>query len=191
MDDVEKKKRIKKAIKSNERWIMVWIMLFSGLAGWLVWMILSQNHSYVSKEPEVMTVKSLTCTSDSYLYPLFLYDESDKKDFKIIVSFAGDEIRTISLQEKLYYGDKSKIIASESVNHAEMNNSFGRDGLQADALGASYSEMDDGLRFGLYENYNKLDEKSIKYFLLDEKKQFDYNGIKKAYEELGLECSAE
>lgn len=188
MMDEEKKKRIKKGIKSNERWILFWIVIFSGLAGGLGWLLFNQNSVSTGSNPEAKKVDALICKSDDFLYPVLTYDNSNNKEFKIIVTFMDDNARSVSLQQVLRYSNGEISAESESANHAAMNTLFGADGLTADALGASYAQTSTGMRFGLYENFDKIDAASAKYFLLDGLSNFDYNSIKQTYEGIGLNC---
>lgn len=189
MVDEKAKKKIEKGIKSNGRWVIFWSIVFAIAAVVIIVSIFSQVRFDTGGEAKVTEIRALVCKSDDYFYPLLSYDESISKEFKIITTFAGDEVRSMSLQQMLYYDNNEQITMSEAENHAEMNKQFGQDGLPADALDASFAMIDNGLRVGLYSTYDRLGANSMKYFLLKETRDYDYSSIKDYYTELGLKCS--
>lgn len=180
---------IERGIRSNRRfiyfWIFIFIMIFSIIAG----VLLGQTRVDKKGETKTMKVKALTCKSDHFFYPFLEFDETTKKEFKIITTFTEKSVRSISLQQMLYYENEEKVKESEARNHAAMNIQYGEDGMEADALGASYARLSNGLRFGLFSNFEKLNEKEYKYYLLEGISSLSYEGIKQAYEKLGLECN--
>ncbi|MBR3122221.1 hypothetical protein IKF28_02125 [Candidatus Saccharibacteria bacterium] len=185
-DDAEEK--VKKGIESNKRWIAFWIVALSVIIVFVGWAAIGQHRSDTNEGPKTTQVKSLTCKSDDSLYPFFTFDDSDRRELKTIVTFIGDDVGSISLQQMLYYTDAGLIPKSESENHAAMNNSFSRDGMAVDALDATYAVLSNGLKFSIYSKFDKLNDNEMKYFLLDNLDEYDYNKIKEAYTDLGLNC---
>ena len=189
MDEKKAQKRVKKAVKSNSRWIVFWIVAFAVASIIITVSIFSQKREDDNEGATITVIKAVTCKSDDYFYPLFSHDEATKKELRIIVTFNGDDVRSLSLQQMLYYDDKDLAVKSEAENHAAINGHFGEDGMEADALGASFAVMGEGVRYGIYATYDELGMKGKKYFLLDKAKDYDFNSIKDAYTGLGLECS--
>lgn len=191
MDEVEKKKiqvKLKKKYKSNKRWILFWAIAFALLAIVIAIPVITQTRTDTDAGERVTEIRALTCRTAGQLYPYFTYDNSTKKDLKIIVTFADDDVRSLSLQQTLYYPDEEMKVKSEAENHASVNKQFGTDSMQADALGATYAITSDGVRFGLYITSDQLNSKSAKYFLIDEATKHDYNNIRQALVAQGLEC---
>ena len=189
-NEVEKKieEKIEKRVESNRRWVGIWAVVFAVIAIIIGVSVFSLTRLDSGEEIGSLQVNALTCKSNDYLYPFFVFDNSDSKEFKLIVTFVNDEARSLSLQQWLNYSNKEIISKSETMNHAVMNKLFEADGMEPDSLGASYSSMHDGVRMGLYSEFKKVGAVGMKYFLLDNVGQYDYNGIKQAYVNLGLSC---
>ena len=187
--DKDLKKKLDRRVESNRRWIGFWALVFAVVAILLYISIFSQSRVDIGSEDKVMEVKALTCESDDYFYPFFIVDESDDKNMKIIVTFMGEKIRSISLQQMLTYEGLEASTGSEAVNHSSLNEQFGADGKDADSFEASFSAMSSGLRFGIRSDFDKLNSGDMKYFLLDSVVDYDYNRIKQAYEKQGFVCN--
>lgn len=172
----------------NRFWVLVWSIFLLAVAVVVVVAMMSQRQTKSGSNPEEVKVQSLTCESDNVIYPFLKYDNSVQKNLKIIATFDGDKIDTISLTQMLYYADEETVIQSEGENHAGMNMSFGENGLEADALEANYAKLKDGLRFGIYGVYDKMTEAEMQYFLLNNGKERTYNDVKLTYEGLGMIC---
>ncbi|MBQ6461583.1 hypothetical protein IJJ36_04140 [Candidatus Saccharibacteria bacterium] len=179
-----------RGLKSNRFWVLIWGCFFAVIAIVLIVSLLSQRRLIMGGDIEDTHIKSLTCESDSYLYPFFVFDQSIKKEFKIILTFDERSFKTISLQQMLYYDDDEYIKQSETKNHAAMNISFGENGLKADALDAVYARRKDGMRFGIYGVREGISDNAMRYFLLDEAEGYDYDNVKLIYEGLGMICTS-
>lgn len=136
--------------------------------------------------------ESLTCTSNEVPYPLFEYDESTGKKMEITALFKDGDLDSISLVYKLDYEDEEKVKKSEAINHVALNNSFHDNGLEADALNATYSKLSDGMQLSLYAEGSNLNAKTLKYFLLKNmfNKPYSRDKITKTYTSQGLNCEA-
>ena len=176
-------------LNSNRFWVLMWGCFFALIAIVLIISLLSQRLVTISDDVEDVYIKSLTCEADNYLYPFFVFDQSIKKEFKIIVTFDEESFKTISLQQMLYYDDDEYIKQSETKNHAAMNISFGENGLEADTLDAVYARRKDGMRFGIYGVREGISDEAMKYFLLDEAESYDYDSVRLIYEGLGMICT--
>ncbi len=180
--------RVERHIRANRFWVLVWSIFFAIFAIVIAISLASQRGVKKGENPDAIYLSSLTCESNEYIYPFFTFDESVKSELRIIAIFGDNEFKTISLQQTLYYDDDESVAASEAVNHAAINISFGDNGLEADALGANFANTQGGMRFGLYETREKIEDEYMQYFLLDEAGGYDYEHVKRAYEELGMTC---
>lgn len=181
---------MERGIRFNKFWIFVWGIFFMIVIIIAVTALFSQKQTTTGSNPGETAVKSLTCESDSYYYPFFKYDNSTKKHFKIVATFSDQAFRTISLQQMLYYNDEEETKNSEALNHAAMNISFSERGMDADALGANYAMLKEGLRFSLYGEYEHMKTNEVDYFLLGESNSYDYEYLKSTYEGLGMKCAS-
>ena len=176
----------------NRFLILVWGLIFAVVVIILLASFFSQNKIENGSRTEIIEqTKSLTCESNQYLYPFLKFDESDRKELKIVVTFNDDTFKVISLQQTLYYSDPELVMQSEAMNHAGLNVSFGENGLETDAFEANYAMLEDAMRFGIYGERNSVDDVGMQYFLLETIDKYDYEQIRNAYENLGLICVGE
>ena len=137
--------------------------------------------------------KSLDCESQNIRYPFAEYDSSKSKELKITANFRDDAIEAVSLVYILRYDNGEQVKDSESSNHADMNVSFGRDGLGADALNAHYSRLKDSMQMSLYAKESNLDLVTAKYFMIKTDSQIDLpvtsSEYRKNYEEQSFVCT--
>ena len=141
--------------------------------------------------PDPEKTISTTCTSERINYPYFSMDGSEKKELNIKIISADDKIDTISLVYRLYYNSEAAITESRDVNHFAMNKAFEAVDMEPDSLGATYSRLSDNFRFNLFAKAVKLDDKTKKFFMLDNLESedgFSYREVQKIYIEQGFEC---
>ena len=140
----------------------------------------------------VGTIKAeqLVCESEVTLYPLFNYDNSVSKSIKINASFESNELSSISLIYKLNYNSTEEISKSEAINHGALNTLSQNEGLGPDAYGAKYSKLGDGLQLSLYAVKNDIDDRALKYFMLEniDSTSYSQEKIAVAYTNKGLKC---
>lgn len=176
----------------NRFLILVWGLVFSVVVVILLASFFSQNKFESGSRTEVIKqTRSLTCESDQYLYPFFEFDESDRKELKIVVTFDDEMFKVISLQQTLYYSDPELIVQSEAMNHAGLNVSFGENGLETDTFEANYAVLEDAMRFGIYGERNSIKDVGMQYFLLEGVDEYDLEHFRQAYENLGMVCVGE
>lgn len=139
------------------------------------------------------TQERLVCKSTSTAYPLFTYDNSNGKSMEISATFKDKELETISLIYKLFYDDTKLINESESFNHAALNTLSQDEGLGPDAFDAKFSKLKDSLQLSLYVNSSNINNKSLKYFMLDSlnNKPYTQDMLSKAYTKQGFTCEAQ
>lgn len=152
---------------------------------------LSSSKTTISGQyPDVKNNDTLTCKANGVNYPFFTYDNSVEKNIKINVLFVEDNVRSISLIYSLYYNDNSAIVASEAHNHAAMNINFANDGLKPDALGATYSRLDDNMKMSLFLYSSEFTDVSKKYILVDNENVLpkSIEDFRRNYEKQNFEC---
>lgn len=190
---MEEKKIAEKQKQSNN-------MALAGLALIVVAIVLlilffvNGQTSVTGKFPDPETIVSTTCTSETISYPFFSLNDATKRDLNIKVVSSEEKIDTISLAYRLYYDSEAAITNSRDVNHFAMNKAFEAADMEADSLGATYSRLSDNFRFNLFTKAAKLDDRTKKFFLLDDvdsEDGFEYEEVQRAYEKLGFKCITE
>lgn len=193
---MEKSSEKKKSKEDNKKKARIAIcILILGVVALIIGLILLMRGSTTTtgEYPEDVKQASLICRANNFSYPIFTYDNSVKKETEVKVIFGVKEFSSISLTQTMFYNDKDDVTASEAFSHADMNKSFGRDSLGADALGVSYARLEDRMKMSLYVNASKIDVVTAKYFLID--RYSDYTlprtlaELKKNYENKGFSCS--
>ena len=92
---------------------------------------------------------------------------------------------------KLDYSDQDTLSFSEARNRAAMNESFRNDGMKPDSLDAKYGIMSDGMQFSIYAKSSDINEKTLKYFMLDstiKTNQLSKEKLAKLYSNAELNC---
>ena len=92
--------------------------------------------------PRDVKETSLICESTEIEYPFFTFYNAKSQDMSIKALFDGRKMKSISLVYNLYYDGNEASRASETHNHADMNISFGKNGLSTDEFSAVYSAQD-------------------------------------------------
>lgn len=135
--------------------------------------------------------ETLTCESNNVAYPIFAFNEADDKLLKINTVFEDESLSAISLMYKLDYSDQDTLSFSEARNRAAMNESFRNDGMKPDSLDAKYGIMSDGMQFSIYAKSSDINEKTLKYFMLDstiKTNQLSKEKLAKLYSNAELNC---
>lgn len=132
----------------------------------------------------------LICESHITGYPLFTYDNSSSKVMKVTGTFQDDKLQSIALTYKLSYDSSDEIKKSESVNHGALGTLMQDEGLGVDAFQATYSKLKDGLQLSLYASGSEINDKALKYFMLEDLTSGSYSKdrITKIYASKGLDC---
>ena len=145
--------------------------------------------------PSPESTKSLSCKSETFIYPIYRYDYSTKKETVITATFESDYLSRISLTYTLYYPTEDQIITSEAENHAAMNISFSNAGLGPDSYGANYRQLlSDKSAMALAMTMTTLADNirdvGAKYFMLNEIENKDYtlNDVRTTYRNAGFKC---
>ena len=144
--------------------------------------------------PETESTKSLSCTASNYDYKFFTHDYSTKKEATMRATFSGNKLHVISFIYDLHYPSKEAIVTSEAYNHAAMNISFSKSGLEPDAFGAIYKQLvsdpsDMLLSTSMTAYASNITDAGAKYFLLDGLDgDYTLEKIRQAYRNEGFTC---
>ncbi|MBR3248740.1 hypothetical protein IKF89_01785 [Candidatus Saccharibacteria bacterium] len=186
---ISKTKKVKKKSKTN--WYLTIGISLLLTAVVLAICFFMQGETKTSGDwPELETSESLSCEVEGLAYPLFKYDNSDRKTTKVSMVLNNGKLRTISLVYQLYYSDSSKIERSEAENHAAMNLRMQDEGLGPDALGMNFARLADSMKMSLYADASALNGGTVKYFELDNVSKYDLGTLRTAYEQKGFGCVA-
>ncbi len=155
----------------------------------LVILFLLRGNTTISDSTRTdIVTESLSCEANDVEYPIFTFDKSDKKSFKINMVFGEKKLDTLSLIYRLYYSNTDDITESEVTNHIAMNESFADDGLQPNSFGAVFATLNDSMQMTLNAVKKQINGSSAKYFLLEEVANYSKDNLKKHYESKGFEC---
>lgn len=132
--------------------------------------------------------ESMSCEAEGLAYPLFKYDNANKKTTKITAIFNSGKLKTISLVQQQYYDDEDAIVRSEAENHAAMNLLMQEEGLGPDALGMNFAKLTNNLKMSLFADDSKLNGGTAKYFELDDASKYDMATMQAVYEQKGFKC---
>ena len=181
---------IKKSLSSGGLQLLFGLCLVLVAIVLVILLFLNGNTTIENADSDVTSTTALSCDSSKVVYPFFSYDNSKKKELKINVLFVNNKIDSISLIYNLYYGTQEEIAKSETLNHAEMNQSFVAKSLGPDAFGANYSKLNDSMQMTLNAEGRELNELSGKFFLLEKAgSSYDKDSLSKLYNSKGLNCT--
>lgn len=177
-------------------WLIIAGLMLILTAGILVIIFFSREEARVTKEWSVTkSTETITCESNEVVYPIYKYNNTNNRFLKIITTFTNDALDNISLTYQLKYNDLALAEKSDAENQAAMNISFGADSLGAFAFDAKYSNVDGLFQMTLYAKSEKLDDRALKYFMLDgldngevDAKTYTRDSILKVYSDRGLNC---
>ena len=141
--------------------------------------------------PAPVSTDSLSCSSTTFKYPFFT-DFSDKISTKVNLALGDNQINSISIITTMTYNTPEDAENSRNVNIAALNNSFSTSGIAVDLLSPAYSRKDSIFNSTLYASSKNLDQKTLKYFLLDGTTSSDYNlkSLSSIYGKKGFDCVA-
>ena len=157
----------KKPKKSSNKIAAAVILGCLAILAVMLFLLMRGKTVTVGQYPDPVNSVGLSCTNVGNKYPIFTYDSADKRETTVSMIFSGEKLTSISLMHKLYYSSESLITGSEAHNHAAMNIDFGKNHLGADALGANYARLSDGMKMSLYAKADSVTSVTAKYFLIN------------------------
>lgn len=140
--------------------------------------------------PAPVTSKTLVCETSGLAHPVAGDKFATSSTMKINAIIDGEKLKVISLIYTTNYADEVAAEDGRNEEHAAMNLSYADEGLEVDALGASYSRSGTKVTMSLYATANEVNSVSEKYLLLDGLGTGNYTAklMKTAYEQKGFKC---
>ncbi len=186
------KEEERKTYRSAMNWppLIGLILIFVAIIGFV--MFLQNGETIVTGEfGKSAKRESLACETRNVSYSIFDYDNAKEKNLKINATFSDNGLDSISLVYRLGYEDETELEYSEARNHATVNQRFYEDGMAPDSLSAKYGIVGDSVQFSIFANDGDMNNKTMKYFLLDnvpDIKTVTLEKMARIYNEAGLNC---
>lgn len=137
----------------------------------------------------VISSESITCSGENIPYQFLSYDNATKKTAKVTTSFNNNKFNAISLSYTLYYNDTKSIESSKTINSAELNIFYGKDGLPSNSFSKSLYSDNEKVVISLYADTADFNDKTSKYFIADGLgKNSNPESFIKTYEAQGFKC---
>lgn len=144
---------------------------------------------YTNDGGMVETTRSISCESEENVYPFFRNDGAKSRNMKIKAVFSDDKLDKVSLIYRLKYDGEKTIEQMATKYDIVMNEAFDEDGLGGDALGASYSRLEDAVQMNLYAEANLINGITAKYFLLEGLSgHYSIDSLAENYNKMGFSC---
>lgn len=186
---MEKRRERKKILDFLEKFLVLVVILCLVV---VITLMLRGKTTTSGQHPEDVKDDTLSCFATGKEYPFFRIKSGRGSETKIEAIFHLGELKTISLQQTLFYDSVDEIIASEAHNHAAMNIKFGELGLKADAFTARYARYDDKMIMTLFSKGEEFDEVAEKFFFADFEnggKDKTRDGFERNFENQGFVCT--
>ena len=186
MDD---KKKVKN--KSKNRSIYIAGILIAIAIVTILLFFINGRATLVKKNNLGPTEHFLACTTEKIAYPYFTYDNSVKKKININVTFLDDNLSSISLVYDLTYANEQEAKDSELKNHIDFEIALQNEGLTYASVNSDHQVMDEIYQLTLYNSANEINNKTAKYYFLEELNQEDdytIDDVAKAITAKGLDC---
>ncbi len=156
--------------KKNHRTrnLILLLLFLAILVGVILWLLRGKTTTH-GQYPENVRNESLTCTSSSVTYEKTNNVNSDDKELKISMVFAGkDSLSSASLKYTLRFGSYDEAYSAEAVSHAQFNLALQALGYDASKFNNKFSIIDSELVVSLSVNPDKtIDDTTRSYFLID------------------------
>ncbi len=145
--------------------------------------------TYINNDGSVDLSLYLSCESNKVDYIYYIDKQASEKNLRINATFKNNEINSISLIYYLKYSGDYSIREKEAVMHAAMNKAFDKYSLGADAFGATYSKIENGVQLSLYADKADINGISLGYFMLDNVSGvYTRDKVTKQLTSKGLDC---
>lgn len=165
-------------------------MLFVGvtlLIVFIFWLLMKGGVKTTGEYPNDASPQSLECVKKDVAYKFFAHDEPANSEIKITAIFAKSKIDSISLVHRTTYDTSDYAKKMSDGNQGDMNTSFYGSDMEAYSLNATYTVDEKTAQMALYTTASGLNDKSIKYFLLDSVPE-NLTGYKRGYIAQGFTC---
>ena len=155
----------------------------------IICFLLSGQTTTTGQTGSIVSSNSLTCEGNNIPYQFLSYDNAKSKNAKITASFNDDKLNAISFSYTLYYGSPEQAEESKTINSAELNVFYGKDGLPANSFSKSLYADNEKTVISLYANTDDFNDRTSKYFIADGLgKNSSFDSFVKKYEEQGFIC---
>lgn len=174
--------------KARKNWYT--LVLFVGvilLIVFILWLLMKGDVKTTGEYPDDTSPQSLECVKKDITYRFFTHDDASNSEIKITALFAKSKIDSISLIHKTTYATKEDAKTMSDGHQGDMNTNFYGSSMPAYALNATYSQDDKTAQMALYAKSSELNDKSIKYFMLDSVPE-NLTGYKRGYLAQGFAC---
>lgn len=179
---------VKTKKKSRRNWyILILVVGIILLVVFIIWLLMKGEVKTTGNYPDDVTPETLKCVGKNI--PYFIYKKTDSPNTEIDINaiFTGGKINSISLVHRSKHNDADAADMAMRKITGDMNYSFADSGLKQFALNATYTVDDKVAQMALYATSNDLDDKSIKYFMLDNLPE-NLTGYKRGYISQGFTC---
>ena len=136
------------------------------------------------------TTESLSCKANNLPYPIYESNNVSNSTTQINAIFNSSILDSISLLRKTNYANADIAKIENDALMAAMDTNFGKNGMKAFALNATFSTDINTAQMSLYVKQDGLNNKSMKYFMLD-KLPTKIDDYQKAYQAIGFKCEME
>jgi len=193
LSELNKKEKSKKEHKAVK---LVTFLLFIATIAIIILYLLHGKTTTSGQYPENVKNESLTCESSVITYEKTNNVNSDDKDLKISMVFAGAEsLSSASLKYTLRFQSYEAAHSAEAISHAQFNLALQALGYDASKFNNKFSILDNELVISLSLGSDKtLDDTTRSYFLVDyvEDDQLPRTlaEYKSNYEKQGFSCAS-
>lgn len=180
------KKKNRKAV-----WLTIFgiILVIISIISIILFLLHGQTTVTGQNSETVISSESITCSGENIPYQFLSYDNATKKTAKVTTSFNNNEFNAISLSYTLYYNDTKSIESSKTINSAELNIFYGKDGLPSNSFSKSFYSDNEKVVISLYADTADFNDKTSKYFIADGLgKNSSPESFIKTYEAQGFRC---
>lgn len=184
-----KEKKNHKALK------LIGILLFLLIVVIIIIWLLHGKTTTTGQYPENIRNESLSCVSKTKKYSIVDLVDSDEKELKINAIFNGeDSLKNISIIYTLIYATENDAYRSESVAHAELNETLTAAGFNTNKFSNKFARYNERLIISLTANGSELNEFSSRFFELNLNDTDDFpktlTDFRKVYETTGFSCES-
>lgn len=193
-----KKKNIKQKPKKKDRRFLklFFFLLFLLIVVLVIVWLLKGSKTISGQYPENVKNESLSCESKAITYEKTNDIDSEDKDLKINMVFAGeDKLSSASLEHTLVFSSYNEAHSAEAISHVQFNLGLQSLGYDASKFNNKFSILDNKLVISLSLASDKsLDDTTRSYFLVDYttggKLPKTLTEYKTNYEKQGFSCAS-
>ena len=190
-EEVEKKKG------KNTKGIIILVVFLAIVVGLVVLLInlFTPKTTYTSSGSDTTSTQSLYCTTKSKNIDGAFFDVSsaDSASQAIKVIFKNKKIDNISYNATMIYPDAEKATSEEAKLNATYGLFVQEDGKSREIFSPNFSVNNTEVKISLYADYNKLNNKLAKIFLIDTNdslSSYTSKVLSTLYKSKGFSCEA-